>query len=147
MNSTSQRVYNALVPYYAEVCVVTQYHHRATAAGGWGGHATLFVNGAELEAGAGYPRLRLVAHETDLFAPDSGTGISVNKIFKNVTWVAIPGRDRFFRGGLGDETTLGPGLLRHRGPGRDGGRLVRWHRDPTGGNALAYRWAARRSAR
>jgi hypothetical protein len=30
----------------------------------------------------------------------------VNKIFDNVTWVAIPGRDEFFRGGLATEQTL-----------------------------------------
>jgi hypothetical protein len=30
----------------------------------------------------------------------------VNKIFDNVTWVAIPGRDEFFRGGLANEQTL-----------------------------------------
>jgi hypothetical protein len=50
--------------------------------------------------------LRLVATDTDLSDPDSGTGISVNKIFDNVTWVAIPGRDEFFRGGLAPEQTL-----------------------------------------
>ena len=33
-------------------------------------------------------------------------GISVNKIFDNVTWVAIPGRDEFFRGGLATQQTL-----------------------------------------
>jgi len=33
-------------------------------------------------------------------------GVSVNKIFDNVTWVAIPGRDEFFRGGLAPEQTL-----------------------------------------
>ena len=50
--------------------------------------------------------MRLVATDTDLSDPDSGTGISVNKIFDNVTWVAIPGRDEFFRGGLAPEQTL-----------------------------------------
>ena len=64
------------------------------------------MNGAEIDTGAGYPRLRLVAPATDLSDPDSGTGISVNKIFDNVTWVAIPGRDEFFRGGLAPKQTL-----------------------------------------
>lgn len=58
------------------------------------------MNGAEIETGAAYPRVRLVAAATDLADPDSGTGISVNKIFDNVTWVAIPKRDEFFAGGL-----------------------------------------------
>ena len=64
------------------------------------------MNGAEIEAGAGYPRLRLAAAGTGLRDPDSGTGISVNKIFDNVTWVAIPERDEFFRGGLTPEQSL-----------------------------------------
>ena len=64
------------------------------------------MNGAETETGAAYPRLRLAAAGTDLSDPDSGTGISVNKIFDNVTWVAIPRRDEFFRGGLAPDQTL-----------------------------------------
>ena len=101
-----QHTYNALFPCYVEVCAVTQFHQTGAKPGGWGGHATLFVNGAEIEAGAGYPRLRLAAAGTGLRDPDSGTGISVNKIFDNVTWVAIPGRDEFFGGGLAPEETL-----------------------------------------
>jgi hypothetical protein len=50
--------------------------------------------------------LRLVSAGADLSDPDCGTGISVNKMFENVTWVAIPGRDEFFRGGLAPEQTL-----------------------------------------
>jgi hypothetical protein len=88
------------------VCAVTQFHQKGAKPGGWGGHATLFVNGAEVDPGAGYPRLRLAAAETDLSDPDSGAGISVNKFFDNVTWVATPGRDEFFRGGLAPDRTL-----------------------------------------
>jgi hypothetical protein len=68
------------------------------------------VNGAEIETGAGYPRLRLAAAGTDLSDADSGIGISVNKIFDNVTWAATPGRDEFFRGGLAPEQTLDEGF-------------------------------------
>ena len=106
MSTLSQGVYNSLFPYYVEICAVTQFHQKGAKPGGWGGHATLFVNGAEIDAGAGYPRLRLAETGTDLSDPDSGTGISVNKIFDNVTWVAIPGRDEFFRGGLAPDRTL-----------------------------------------
>jgi len=88
------------------VCAVTQLHQIGAKPGGWGGHATLFINGAEIDPGASYPRLRLVADGADLSDPDSGVGISVNKIFDNVTWVAIPGRDEFFRGGLAAEQPL-----------------------------------------
>jgi hypothetical protein len=64
------------------------------------------MNGAEIEAGAGYPRLRLVPAGANLSDADSGTGVSVNKIFRNVTWVAIPGRGEFFRGELAPDETL-----------------------------------------
>jgi hypothetical protein len=33
-------------------------------------------------------------------------GVSVNRAFRNVAWVAIPGRDEFFQGGLAAERTL-----------------------------------------
>src|SRR6266571_9476822 len=104
--TSAQRTYNALFPYSVEVCAVTQVHQVGAKPGGWGGHATLFINGAEIDPDASYPRLRLVAAERNLSDPDAGTGISVNKIFDNVTWVAIPGRDEFFRGGLAPEQTL-----------------------------------------
>ena len=102
----AQRLYNALFPYYAELCVVTQSHKKGATPGGWGGHAAMLMNGAEIDLGAGYPRLRLVADGTDLSPADSGTGISVNKIFTNTNWVAIPGRDEFYRGGLAADQTL-----------------------------------------
>lgn len=102
----AQRIYNAIFPYYAEVCVVTQYHKKGAAPGGWGGHAGMFMNGAEIEPRADYPRLRLVWDPAALAGPDSGTGISVNQIFRNVNWVAIPGGDEFFRGGVAPEQTL-----------------------------------------
>src|SRR5436189_5001175 len=101
-----QRTYNSLFPYSVEVCAVTQFHQIGAKPGGWGGHATLFINGAEIDTGASYPRLRLVADGADLSEPDSGVGISANKIFDNVTWVAIPGREEFFRGGLATQQIL-----------------------------------------
>lgn len=106
----AQRIYDAIFPYYAEVCVVTQYHKRGSTPGGWGGHASLFLHGAEIDPSRGYPRVRLAADDGSLSGPDTGTGISVNQILSNVNWVAIPGRDQFFRGGLAPEQTLDPGF-------------------------------------
>jgi hypothetical protein len=100
------RGYNSLFSYSVEVCAVTQFHQIGAKPGGWGGHAALFINGAEVDPGSRYPRLRLVGAETDLSDPDSGVGISVNKIFDNVTWVAVPGRDEFYRGGLAPDQIL-----------------------------------------
>lgn len=96
-----QRLYNTLFPYYAEICAVTQMRGKGKKPGGTGGHATMFVNGAELDSAAGYPRLKLVAEGADLSGPDSGVGVSVNKVFSNANWVAVPGRSMFFGGELG----------------------------------------------
>lgn len=104
--TVAQHIYNSLFPYCAEVCVVTQYHRKGGAPGGWGGHASMFLNGVEIEPDAGYPRLRLVTDEAALSDADSGTGVSVNQVFTNVNWVAIPGRDVFFRGGVAPDQTL-----------------------------------------
>jgi hypothetical protein len=104
--TNAQRIYNSLFPYSVEVCAVTQLHQIGAKPGGWGGHATLFINGAEIDSGASYPRLRLLAKGADLSGADSGVGISVNKVFDNVTWVAVPGRDEFFRGRLATEQLL-----------------------------------------
>jgi len=104
--TSAQRTYNSLFPYSVEVCAVSQFHQIGAKPGGWGGHATLFINGAEIDPGASYPRLRLAAAGADLSDSESGIGISVNRFFDNVTWVAIPGRDEFFRGGLAPEQTL-----------------------------------------
>jgi hypothetical protein len=106
MGDIDMGIYNRLFPYYIEACAVTQYHRRGAKPGGWGGHATIFMNGAQIDADAGYPRLGLVEDGSDLSAPDSGVGVSVNQIFTNVNWVAIPGRREFFRGGLTADATL-----------------------------------------
>jgi hypothetical protein len=104
--TAAQQIYNSLFPYYAEVCVLTQLRRRGGTPGGWGGHASLFLNGAAIDSDAGFPRLRPVEEEAALADADSGTGVSVNQIFTNVNWVAIPGRTEFFRGGLAPDRTL-----------------------------------------
>jgi hypothetical protein len=105
-NALSPDPYNALFPYSVEVCAVTQYQRKGSKPGGWGGHATLFLSGSEIDSGAGYPRLSLPPAGGERSDPNSGVGISVNKIFDSVTWVAIPGRDEFLRGGLAPEREL-----------------------------------------
>ena len=104
----AQRIYDAIFPYYAEVCVLTQYQKKGATPGGWGGHASLFLHGAAIDPSLGYQRLRLVADPAELSGSDTGTGVSVNQILQNVNWVAIPGRDQFFRGGLAPEQMLDP---------------------------------------
>jgi hypothetical protein len=111
-NERSHRIYNSLFPYYAEACTVTRYRQRPRApggrenTGGTGGHATLFLHGACRDGDSAIPQLRLCEDERDPADPDSGVGVSVNQVFRNVVWNAIPGRSAFFHGGLAPEEEL-----------------------------------------
>ncbi|MBI4423761.1 MAG: hypothetical protein HY554_08540 [Elusimicrobia bacterium] len=93
------RVYESLFPAYVEVCTVTQYKEKGGEAGGFGGHATMFLSGACRVEGAAHPRL-------ELCESGSGVGVSVNQAFANANWVAVPGRGQFFLGGLSPEAVL-----------------------------------------
>jgi hypothetical protein len=136
-NERAHRIYNSLFPYYAEVCTVTRYRQRARTpggrenTGGTGGHATLFLHGACRDDPSTIPQLRLCADAVDLTDADSGVGVSVNQVFRNVVWNAVPGRRAFFHGGLEaprDRAALArDGDLRLHEPG--GCRLLR-RRDP-----------------
>jgi hypothetical protein len=93
--------YEEFFPYYAELCAVSQYRPLAGAPGGIPGHAVMYLKGSCRDETAVYPRLRRcrrVARTED--DPEHGAGISVNRWFRNVNWVAFPGRRLFFDGNL-----------------------------------------------
>ncbi len=110
--------YNQLFPHYIQVCTMTQYIRVERdengkiierKEGGWGGHATMFINGACLDNDVTYPRLTLCEDEEGLARADSGIGVSVNQVFKNVNWMAFPGREFFLHGEVPvDELLDGP---------------------------------------
>src|SRR5262249_47550108 len=73
------------------------------------GHPILYIKGACKDENAPFPQLRrchVVA--TSLKDPEHGAEVSVNQMFKNVNWVATPGYDLVFPGGLppGERLTL-----------------------------------------
>ncbi len=115
-------VYEELFPAYAELCAVSQYRPKDREVGGSPGHGVMYLKGACLDEDAAYPRLAPCA-ETAADAGDAshGTGISVNKWFKNVNWVGIPGKRLFFHGNL-----------------KRGQRLTQEHFDATVQAALPY---------
>ncbi len=94
------QIYNEMNPYYAEVCTATQYlpHVPRATKGGTGGHATLFLQGACLDESSEYPKLKMCDETTPQSDPHKGVGVSLNLMFSNVRFVAIPGRDNFFKG-------------------------------------------------
>ena len=62
----------------------------------------MYLKGACRDEAAAYPRLRACRHvSSDPSDPEHGAGVSVNRWFKNVNWVATPGKALFFDGELG----------------------------------------------
>jgi hypothetical protein len=94
-------IYVELFPYYASICALSQIRATFTEHGGTPGHAVMFLRGACKDEDATYPRLELCPEEeVETGDANFGTGISVNKTFRNVNWVLIEGRDMFFDGML-----------------------------------------------
>jgi len=97
-----EAAYAAQHPYYAEFCALSQIKkirgYGADIRGEIGGHAVFYLNGACRIAGLGYPVLD-VCDGVDGHPPD-GVGLSMNAHFLNAKWVATPGREFFFHGGL-----------------------------------------------
>lgn len=103
-----EAAYTAQHPYYAEFCALSQIKKKrgygADIRGEIGGHAVFYLNGACRVAGSGYPVLE-VCDGVDGQPPD-GVGLSMNAHFLNAKWVATPGREFFFHGGLAPDTPL-----------------------------------------
>lgn len=89
--------YDELFPIHVELCAVSQFRTLEGQTGGAPGHGVMYLQGACLDNQAGYPQLRRCDEpEGEL----GGVGVSVNRWLKNVNWLATPGRDLFFFGGL-----------------------------------------------
>jgi len=99
--------YEALFPYYVELCAVSQFRSKEFVPGGSPGHAAMYLKGACLDTEAPYPKLRRCAHNaTDPGDPEHGAGVSVNRWFRTVNWVAVSGRGLFFDGDLAPGQTV-----------------------------------------
>ena len=97
-----ETAYEELFPHYVELCAVSQFRALAGGTGGSPGHAVMYLKGACLDTDAPYPRLRHCAPgATNAEDSEHGAGVSVNRWFRNVNWVATPGRRLFFDGDLG----------------------------------------------
>jgi hypothetical protein len=99
--------YEKLFPYYVELCAGSQFRAKLTGEGGIAGHAVMYIKGACKDDDAPFPLLRRCrAAATTLDDPEHGVGISVNRWFKSVNWVAIPGYELFFEGNLKPDERL-----------------------------------------
>ncbi len=103
--ASNEAAYAADHPLYAEYCALSQIRKKpgfgADIRGEIGGHAVFYLNGACKEDAAAYPVLRLCRP-----GEGDGVGLSMNAHFRNAKWVATPGRDFFFAGGLPPGTPL-----------------------------------------
>lgn len=99
--------YETLFPYYAELCALSQWRPVDGGSGGIPGHAVMYLKGVCRKPGAPHPTLEWCDPATD--DPDDprhGVGLSVNRLFRNVNFVAIPGRRLFVEGNLAPEDRL-----------------------------------------
>jgi len=104
--------YEQTYPYFAAICAVSRIKATFAAEGGVPGHAVMYLNGVCKDDSAAYPRLRMCdPAAVERGDPEAGVGISVNKTFKNVNWMAVPDAQMFFDGGL----TYGELLNEQRG--------------------------------
>jgi hypothetical protein len=100
-------VYDQLYPYYVELCAVSQFRSKVTGAGGVPGHAVMYLKGACNDEASPYPQLRRCRRvATDPYDPEHGAGVSVNRWFRNVNWIATPGQALFYEGGLSPDARL-----------------------------------------
>ena len=88
--------YDQLYPQYIQLCAVSQIRAKFAKTGGTPGHAVMYLKGACKDDEEAYPRLKLC----DEGSRYTGVGVSVNKVLKNVNWLAIPGKELFFSGNL-----------------------------------------------
>ena len=94
-----------------ELCATSQFRSKLKGEGGVAGHAVMYIKGACKGEEAPFPQLRRCrVAATALNDPEhGGEGVSVNRWFRNVNWVAIPGYELFYQGNLkfGERLTQG----------------------------------------
>ena len=114
-------LYEELVPHYAELCAVSQYRPLKGRVGGIPGHAVMYLKGVCKDESAPYPRLRRCRRAAvDIADPEHGAGVSVNRYFQNVNWVATPGKYFFYSGDVRTYEPLDQALVVCKGGSKGG---------------------------
>jgi hypothetical protein len=97
--SASGDLYDLLYPDHVDVCALSQIRPLEAPAGGSAGHAVMFLSGVCRVPDSPIPLL-------ETCKGGAGTGVSVNKVFKNINWVAVADRQFFFHGILSEGQRL-----------------------------------------
>jgi len=88
--------HDEMYPHSIELCAISQIRPIHDEKGGSYGHALMYLNGVCIKENSPYPQLKMCEPEDiELLDADAGVGISVNKLFKNINWIAIPGKQLF----------------------------------------------------
>mgnify|MGYP006193821769 CR=1 FL=1 len=88
-------------PVYFEYCTGTQWKLQSGEEGGSPGHGFTYIHGLCKDYRSDYPQVipcSEVSPELKEEYPHEGVGISLDKNFANVMWVAVPGRDLMLYG-------------------------------------------------
>lgn len=96
LSSVVWSAYEDHFPVYYEYCTGTQWKLQSGEEGGSPGHGFAYINGLCKDYRSLYPQVipcSEVSPELRKKYPHEGVGISLDKNFSNVMWVAVPGRD------------------------------------------------------
>ena len=99
--SFAHAAYEDHFPSYFEYCSGTQWKLKTGEAGGTPGHGFTYIHGLCKDYRSAYPQVipcSEVSEEMRAKHPHDGVGISLDKNFSNVMWVAVPGRDMTLNG-------------------------------------------------
>lgn len=101
VSSLASAAYEDHFPTYFEYCTGTQWKLQNGEEGGSPGHGFTYIHGLCKDYRSSYPQVipcSEVEPQLREQYPHEGVGISLDKNFSNVMWVAVPGRDLTFFG-------------------------------------------------
>lgn len=98
LSSLSFAAYEDHFPTYFEYCSGTQWKLQSGDVGGTPGHGFTYIHGLCKDYTSEYPQVIPCDEVKSSTHPHQGVGISLDKNFTNVMWVAVPGRDLMFFG-------------------------------------------------
>lgn len=103
VSSIALASYEAHFPTYFEYCTGTQWKLQNGEVGGSPGHGFSYIHGLCKDYRSSYPQVipcSEVSAELKAKYPHEGVGISLDKNFSNVMWIAVPGRDFMLNGNV-----------------------------------------------
>lgn len=101
ISSVALASYEDHFPAYYEYCSGTQWKLQSGDVGGSPGHGFNYIHGLCKDYRSSYPQVIPCSEVDPLLLsqyPHQGVGISLDKNYSNVSWVAVPGRDLMFFG-------------------------------------------------